>query len=198
MLAMGIHNVNPIKTTFPEGVSNQNIADILEKKIPNFNQASFLEKIKDKQGYLFPDTYFFFPLTTEEEIISALSNNFTHKISLIESEIKNLQYSLSQIIIMASIVEGEADGSGDAPIISGILWKRLENGMPLQVDVAKETYIQKGLPDKPINNPGLVAIKATINPITSKYLYYLHDKNGSIHYAVTYAEHQRNIAKYLK
>ena len=103
-----------------------------------------------------------------------------------------------EIIIMASIIEREAKGDTDRGIISGILWKRIQIGMPLQVDSAPETYKTKGLPDSPIGNPGLKAIEAAINPQSSSYLYYLHDKDGNIHYAKTFAEHEVNIEKYLK
>ena len=69
--------------------------------------------------------------------------------------------------------------------------------MLLQVDAAPETYKTKGLPTNPICNPGLKAIEAAIHPLNSTYLYYLHDKNGIIHYAKTFAEHKQNKIKYL-
>lgn len=198
MLIMGKHNINPIKVTFPEGIKNEEIINILSQKIPQFNKNSFADKISNKQGYLFPDTYFFFPLTTEDEIIYQLESNFKNKIKNLEEEIKKSNKSLEEIIIMASLIEGEASGPQDAQIISGILWKRLEKRIPLQVDVDRWTYKNRGLPEKPISNPGLVSIKASLNPTSSPYLYYLHEKDGEIHYAKTYAEHRSNIAKYLK
>ena len=98
---------------------------------------------------------------------------------------------------MASVIEKEAEGDIDRKIISGILWKRIALGMPLEVDSAPETYKIKSLPEVPICNPGLDSIKAAINPEVSPYLYYLHDKNGNIYYAKSFAEHQANIKKYL-
>ena len=71
-------------------------------------------------------------------------------------------------------------------------------GIPLEVDSAPETYKTKGLPENPIDNPGLEALEAAIHPEKSNYLYYLHDKSGNIHYAVTLVEHNQNILKYLK
>jgi UPF0755 protein len=71
-------------------------------------------------------------------------------------------------------------------------------GMPLQVDVAMETYKEKGLPKKPINNPGLVAITAVLNPVYTEYLYYITGNDGEMYYAKTFNDHKRNIAKYLK
>jgi len=196
-IGRGKHNIEPIKVTIREGLTNLQIADILINKLPDFDKEKFLNVTKDKQGYLFPDTYFFFPLDTTDEIIVKLSNNFDFKIKNIYTfDFKNK--SLSDIITMASILEGEASGQEDIGIISGILWKRISMGMPLQVDVDKSTYEDKGLPKKPLNNPGLDSIKASLNPIDSKYLYYLHDKNGTVHYGMTFEEHKLNIKKYLK
>lgn len=194
MLASGTHNIDPIKVTFPEGTSTKEMAKILSDQLPEFDKDIFLKEVEGYDGYLFPDTYFFFPMAEESEIASQLKSNF-------EKKTKDLLYGKENekdIIIMASIVELEANDENDAPIIAGILWKRLELGMPLQVDVWKETYKKKGLPDRPITNPGLVAIEATINKEETPYLYYLHSKSGDIYLAKTYTEHKKNIAKYLK
>lgn len=122
---------------------------------------------------------------------------------------------------MASIIQGEAfDGSVEKQIISGILWKRIDKKMLLQVDstlkyingktsaqltikdLAEDnpynTYIHLGLPPTPIGNPGVDAIKAALTPIPSAYFFYLHDSDGKIHYAVTFADHKKNISLYLK
>jgi UPF0755 protein len=122
---------------------------------------------------------------------------------------------------MASIIEEEARTEETRRTIAGILWKRLDNGWPLQVDAAfafvngkkksseltvedlaikspYNTYANKGLPPTPISNPGLDAISATIRPIATKYYFYLSDDDGNMHYAVTNAEHEANKAKYLE
>jgi UPF0755 protein len=59
------------------------------------------------------------------------------------------------------------------------------------------TYQNKGLPPTPISNPGLDAIREAMNPKTTPYFFYLSDKRGVIHYAVTFEEHKANKAKYL-
>ncbi len=131
-----------------------------------------------------------------------MSENFNKKISSILPEISKMEKSTGRteqdILIMASLVERESKGDIDRAVISGILWKRIKLGMPLQVDAALETYKIKGLPKKPIANPGLEAIRAALYPKNSPYLYYLHDKNSVIHYARTFTEHRQNILKYLK
>ncbi|HLP86631.1 MAG TPA: endolytic transglycosylase MltG [Candidatus Paceibacterota bacterium] len=197
-IGRGHYNLKPIKITIREGLTNEQIADILSDKLPQFNKELFLSQAKDKQGYLFPDTYFLFSLDQPDEIIKKLFDNFNNKIENVDLELKESNKSLSEIVIMASILEGEAGGKEDVEIISGILWKRISLNMPLQVDVDRWTYENKGLPIKPLNNPGLTSIKAAISPKASSYLYYLHDKNGKVHFAVSYDEHKQNINKYLK
>lgn len=197
-ISRGDHNISPIKITLREGLNNEQISNILNNKIKNFDKNDFILKTTNKQGYLFPDTYFIFSLDTNNEIINKLENNFESNIKKVNSLIEKSGRSLDEIIIMASVLEGEASGKDDIGIISGILWKRISIGMPLQVDVERDTYKTKGLPNKPINNPGMMSIKAAISPVYSNYLYYLHDKNGKVHYAKTFEEHRNNIIKYLK
>ena len=192
----GIHEVKPIKITIMEGLTNIEIAELLSNKLINFNKEEFIFDTSEKQGYLFPDTYFLYPMDSEKDLIQKMSNNFLNKTKSITSKLGNK--SLNDIVIMASILEGEAGGKDDIETISGILWKRISLGMPLQVDVDKSTYSNKGLPNKPLNNPGLSSINAALNPIDSKYLYYIHDKNGRVHYAISFDEHKKNIAQYLK
>jgi UPF0755 protein len=120
---------------------------------------------------------------------------------------------------MASLLEKEARNATEAKTVAGILWKRISLGKPLQVDapflyvlgktsaqlttrdLTKDgpynTYTRKGLPVGPIGNPGIAMIQAALNPIASQYLYYLHDRNGVIHYAKTYEGHLQNKKKYL-
>lgn len=198
MLARGDHHIVPIRVTFPEGLTNEEMANVLSKKIPDFNVNEFMMITSGQQGYLFPDTYFFYPKTTPDEVVESLQSNFSKKIKTVESDIEKSGYTKRQILTMASILEGEARGVNDIDMISGILWKRLKSGMLLQVDVDKGTYSKKGLPMAPISNPGMSAIKSALNPENSPYLYYLHDKSGQVHYAKTYTEHKNNIKKYLK
>jgi UPF0755 protein len=208
------------RVTFPEGFTNQEMADRLVTVFPDFDKTSFLELSKDSEGYLFPDTYGFFPSLEADMVVTALKNNFNKKIAPLEKDIASSGHTRSEIITMASIIEKEANGEEDRAMVSGILWKRIKLGMPLQVDApflflfnktsaeltAKDLatkspynlYQNKGLTPTPINNPGLKAIEAAIHPSESTYMYYLHDKEGKIHYASTYTEHRKNIQLYLK
>ena len=120
---------------------------------------------------------------------------------------------------MASIIEKEVITHEDMKTVSGVLWKRIAIGMPLQVDAVfpyimgkntfeltredlqfdspYNTYKYKGLPPGPINNPGLDSILAAATPAKTKYVYFLSDKDGNFHYAVSYAQHLANKKKYL-
>ncbi len=195
-LAKGERHLAPVKVTIPEGFNLSDISKTFISKLPNFNQDNFLAKAKE--GYLFPDTYFFLTTDGEQDVLSAMGNNFEKKISILKSQIMSSGKSEKDIIIMASLIEEESKGDTDRKFISGILWKRIAMGMPLQVDAASITYKMKGLPENPISNPGIKAIEAAINPVSSPYLYYLHDKDGNIHYAKTFAEHLLNKQRYLK
>lgn len=185
-----------VRITIPEGFSNLQISESVSLKLKNFNKKLFLEKAK--QGYLFPDTYFFFSSDDEQDVLKYLNENYIRKMKNIKNEIYSSGKTEKEIVVMASIIEKEAKGDNDRGYISGILWNRIKKNMPLQVDAALETYKTRGLPEEPICNPGMEAIKASIYPIPSNYLYYLHDKNGQIYYAKTFEEHKKNKAKYLK
>lgn len=196
-IAKGERHLAPVKVTIPEGFNIFDIALLFSSKLPTFNKDKFLLEAKAFEGYLFPDTYFFFTTDGEGQVIKSMSENFKKKIATLKPKIIASGKTEKEIIIMASLIEGEAKGENDRAFISGILWKRLKLGMALQVDSAPETYKVRGLPKNPIGNPGLKATLASIEPKASPYLYYLHDKDGKIHYAKSFTEHRANIKKYL-
>jgi UPF0755 protein len=194
----GERHLAPIKVTIPEGFTITDIAEGFDLKLTSFNKDKFMLLARQYDGTLFPDTYFFFTDDTEAEVIKAMRGNYEKKVGPLRPQILASKKTEKEIIIFASLVEGEANGEADREYISGILWRRLNIGMALQVDVSPETYQARGLPKSPVGNPGLKSILATLNPKKSDYLYYLHDKDGTIHYAKTYTEHNANIKKYLK
>ncbi len=219
-LANGEYDLITIKVLIPEGLDVKEIADILVKKIPSFDKKTFLKLATPKEGYLFPDTYNFLPNQSVADIISIMENTFTKRLDTVNSQIIAFKKPISDVIKMASILEGEARTTETREIIAGILWKRISLKMPLQVDVSFKyingkgtfditpddlkidspynSYTHLGLPPTPISNPGLDAIISAVTPTKTKYLYFIADKDGNMHYAVTYLEHLANIEKYLK
>ncbi|MBP6911595.1 MAG: endolytic transglycosylase MltG [Candidatus Pacebacteria bacterium] len=209
-----------LKITIPEGMNRYEMANILDNTIPSFNTTLFLELSKNDEGYLFPDTYYFFSTVSPSEVIDTVKKNFETKVESLTADIEASGKTEKDIIIMASIIEKEARGDDDRNIVSGILWKRIRIGMPLQVDATflyllgktsqqltivdlntdspYNTYTNKGLPPGPITNPGIESIKAALYPEDSPYLYYLHDRYGTIHYAKNFEEHKANKSRYLQ
>lgn len=212
-LIKGDFHTESKKITIPEGWDNKEIADYLEKNLLNFDKDEFLNIVKDKEGYLFPDTYFIANTTRPRTIVNLMESTFDSKIRTVNGLATSTR-SLHEILTMASILEGEALTTEDRRIVAGILWRRMEIGMPLQVDATfsyvngkttfqltladlkidspYNTYRYKGLPPTPINNPGLDAINAALNPIKTKYLYFLTSNSGKMYYARTFEEHKRN------
>ena len=197
-ISTGDRELGMVKITIPEGFDNYEIAEVADLKLRDFDKDRFLSLASSEIGYLFPDTYFFSTTDDESTVIQLMNRNFKKKTSAVFDEIKASGQDPRDIIIMASILEEEANGDEDRALISGILWKRIKIGMPLQVDAVPITYKEKGLPKAPVSNPGLLAIEAAWKPQESKYLYYIHDKEGNIYFAKNFDEHRQNIRKYLK
>lgn len=202
--------------TFPEGFRIKDMHSFL----PNTYADENLDRFFEYEGYLFPDTYFIEKNDTLEDIVHLMRTNFDTRIETVQDQIDRAYYSLEEIVILASILEREGNSERTMRIIAGILLKRLEAGMPLQVDAAFEyilgktsaelteadlnmdspynTYTNTGLPPTPISNPGLIAIRAVLNPIETDYYYYLSDEDGDFHYAEDFEEHRANKFQYLR
>jgi len=213
------YGIEQSKVTLPEGLNRREMSLVLDSQLSNFDKDSFILLTKNDEGYLFPDTYFFFPRVTTEKVIETLKDTFNKKTSSLRNEAESSGKKFGDIITMASIIEKEATGENDRKIISGILWNRIAKKMALQADATltyitgKEskdltlndlkinspynTYTNRGLPPTPISNPGLASIDAALHPTKSAYLYYLHDNKGNVYYAKTFEEHKANKAKYL-
>lgn len=191
----GNYDIETVKLTIPEGFTVEKIAALFDERFSFFDHADFLAVAPE--GYLFPDTYFVPVTATATSTINLLRDNFTRKVSPNLPAVESSGRTLEEIVIMASLLEAEAKTKEEREMASDILWKRLKLGMPLQVDSETGTYEVVGLPKYPINNPGLVSIKAALYPTSTPYLYFLTDKDGTMHYAKTFDEHKRNIIKYL-
>ena len=236
-----------IKITFSEGLTLQEIEERLKIFFPKIDLKKF--KVKDFQkdfdflkkvppqvsleGFLFPDTYFFDKRMSDREIVKTFLKNFNKKLnSHLREEIKKQGKSIFEVVILASLIEKEVYNTPDCQncknLVAGILWKRLKNKIPLQVDATlfyicqqckknltfkeaiKEagklkkidssynTYKYLGLPPTPICNPGLESIKSAIFPEKSNYWYYLSTPDGKTIFSKTLKEHNLAKKKYLK
>jgi len=143
-IASGAFGLEPLKVRIPEGATTKQMAIILTGQLQRFSAKKFLEEAQPQEGYLFPDTYFFLPNAGEEDVIKAMRGNFNDHILSIQSEVASSTHPLSDIINMASILEKEAFKTQDRRMISGVLWNRLQRGMPLQVDATFLYTLGKG------------------------------------------------------
>lgn len=218
-IVTGAYGLPAVRITFPEGTTVREAAILVAHAFPETPAADFLREAQPHEGYLFPDTYLFLPFADAASMVAIMHENFDTKIAAISGELHASGRSLSDTVILASLVEKEARSTENRRIVAGILLNRLKLGMPLQVDAVfgyifgRETYSPSfadltvdspyntyryaGLPPGPICNPGLDSLSAAIHPIETDYLYYLSGKDGLMHYATTFAGHQANRKKYL-
>ena len=229
-----------IRVTFPEGWTNKKMAErltannlpgadflaLVQKPLPEwrtkFNFLASLPAGVSLEGYLFPDTYFFAPEATAEDIITALLTNFGKKWEgiAIQSNENDGAFDpkrLHAVITLASIIEEEGRTKEERDMISDIFRKRIALGQPLQSDATinfilgttrlqptlkdlervspYNTYQNRGLPPGPISNPGLVSLRAALFPKSNPYYYFLVDiDTGETFYATTFEEHVKNRA----
>lgn len=220
-----------VTVTIPEGYTVEEIFKLMENKgVCSYNDLlkvaqeetfdfDFLKEVKTTkekrlEGYLFPDTYEFYKGADAKNVINTMLKNFDERFdSKMEAEMQLLGYSKNDIIIMASIIEKETDGS-DQRNIASVIQNRLKNtwatpkgylqvdstiqyllkerkkkltDKDLEIDSPYNTYKNPGLPIGPICNPGLTAIEAALEPNQTNYYYFMLGKDGTTHFFDTEA-----------
>ncbi len=218
-----------LKLVVPEGFTIAEIGTRLEEKgivtaeefkteanNGNFDY-DFLKDIPEREnrleGYLFPDTYYLKDGITAHEIIDKMLTRFDEVYCKeYQDAVAESSFSLDEIVIIASIIETEIKVSDERKRAAGVIYNRLQEDMPLQMDstvlyamgITKEdvlekdlqvdspynTYKNKGLPIGPVSNPGVAALEAALYPENNHYLYYVLEAKGrSNHiYTETYEE----------
>lgn len=219
------HGTLDVWVTTLEGWRVEEIALKLAQELA-IPESEFLKVARE--GYMFPDTYLVPRDASAASISAVFAENFENKVTPeIRAGIENQNLTLEEGVVLASIVEREGRTDTDRPVIAGVLLNRLRDGHPLQTDATLQyvlgyqnsdktwwkktlfdedkkvdspynTYRNPGLPPLPIANPGLAAIRAVAFPAETDYFYYIHDTEGQVHFAKNLAEHNANIAKYLR
>tara|TARA_Y100001970_G_scaffold153341_1_gene187763 strand:- start:2894 stop:3865 length:972 start_codon:yes stop_codon:yes gene_type:complete len=215
-----------IKITIPEGYKMSNIATLFEEKIKidveefislcyneDFISTLGIVNASSLEGYLFPDTYIFLKSYTEKDIIEIMVKQFLFNYNeYIDNSNTNL--NRSEIVILASIIQGEAMYDDEMKTISSVYHNRLNKNMLLQADPTIQyilpetkkrilvkhtkiknpynTYLYNGLPPGPINNPGISAIIAAAYPIKTDYLYFVADNKGRHIFNKTFKAHLKS------
>jgi len=186
---------------------------------------SFLDSLgisaQSVEGYLLPGEYSIYERSDPREVIGIIHNEFKKFLrDSLKFDATQHKYALHEIVILASIVEGETNKVSEMPAIAGVYYNRLRIGMKLQADPTVQylqpngwrrlnhqdlkldspynTYKYFGLPPGPINNPGREALKAAFNPEQNKYLFFVADGSGGHNFAKNYSQHLKLVRDYRK
>lgn len=203
-------NVDVVTITFPEGYDVESIAERVESEglctreefiqaVKDYPLPSYIKNNPEKrynlEGFLFPDTYKFEKEVEPQYIIEAMLSQFESVWREVTEGLDIAQDDIEKIITIASMIEKEARTQEDRPLVSSVIYNRINKQMPLQIDATViyahgyyiqsvlykhlaieskyNTYLYKGLPIGPICNPGRPSIEAALNPKSTDYLYYL-------------------------
>ncbi len=219
----------------PEGLNIFEISELFEKQ--GFGTSEeFLSFVKDKEfvksllgqehnsleGYLFPETYLITKFMTAQDVITAMVRRFQSVYNEIGKQNQLKNWSLHQIVTLASIVEKETGAPQERKVISSVFHNRLKKQMRLQTDptiiygIADQTgvvpnnihksdllkpsryntYVIAGLPPGPISNPGREALLAAMNPDATEFLYFVSHNDGTHEFTKTYEDHSRAVQKF--
>lgn len=207
---LGSGKYKTARVTIIEGWRVTQMAEYLAEDKKLTNVADFSEKATPFEGYLFPDTYEVRIDISSDELIKLMRDNFKDKTASLRIT--------PETIILASIVEREAQSQSDRAPIAGVYSNRIKIDMKLDADPTIQyakgswksitrndyqsvispynTYLNKGLPPGPICSPGLASIEAAVNPANHDYLFFFHAK-GQTHFSKTLAEHSAKVAQYF-
>jgi UPF0755 protein len=222
--------------TVPEGLTAEEIFNLAEKSdLGNraemeqaFEKTEWIRDLapnaQNLEGYLFPETYHFNRKTDSETIIKTMLNQFRTKIAkTLGANPLRPGWNISQIVILASMIEKEAKKPEEGPLIASVLINRLDRKMPLACDATilyamklagnykgrlsrtdlgtdspYNSYLHLNLPPGPICNPGVASLRAALNPARTEYLYYVSRNDGTHQFSKDFASHLRAVDKFQR
>ncbi len=197
------------------GVSAEEMTRLCTEGAPEFvAERPYLEGAfgDSLEGFLFPATYSIEIGTSEREIVDMMLDTFEDQVATLDLSYAESQgLDLVDVVVIASILEREAQLPEEFPLVSSVIYNRLDQPMRLQLcatvmytmpegttsltnadleqDTPYNTYLHDGLPAGPISNPGLAALEAAADPADTDYLYYvLTGTDGSQTFTETYDE----------
>ncbi|MBI1321130.1 MAG: endolytic transglycosylase MltG [Candidatus Hydrogenedens sp.] len=215
------------RVTIPEGLSIVQMAERFE------DPQAFIAAASDEdlraaagveadtlEGYLMPNTYFFDEKPNEREAVERMLEQFLRDYAALALEIPGGQeFDRNAIVTVASLVEEEARADEERPLVASVIYNRLAQNMPLQMDSTLQfalgkygqrmldadkevkspynTYKERGLPPGPISSPGLASLRAAMQPAATEYLYFVSNADGVTHtFSRTLSEHNAAVARF--
>ncbi len=235
-------SLTEVSVTIPEGYTVDDIIKLLVEEKGIGTKEGFVDAIQNGEydywfiedlenlnpnrkyrleGYLYPDTYYFYKESEESVIINKMLANFHAKFSIeYKQECEKSGYTIDQVINLASLIQMEAKYTTDYTLVSSVFHNRLNSNyfgqrlescasvqyvLPVrkdrlsnedtQIDNPYNTYRNGGLPPGPISNPTLKAIRAALYPEQTNYYFFQNDIEGNMLFAKTAQEHAANRAK---
>ena len=225
-----------IDITLPEGPSRRELAPRVKAAgvRGSYVDASASSKVlkprtygapkgtKGLEGFLFPDTYQLRSRTaTAKTLVNLQLRQFKSEFAKVDlKRARRKHLSRYDVLIIASMIEREAQVSKDRRLISAVIYNRLQKGIPLGIDATLRYRLNNwskalreselninsdfntrrriGLPPTPIGNPGLASIQAAADPANAKYLFYVVKPcgNGAHAFSTTDAQFQKDVAAY--
>ena len=177
------------------------------------------------EGYLFPATFTIKESTTVESLIDEMLAAMDKNLSSHYATIKEKNLTVNELLTIASLVEKEGAKTEDRKLIAGVFYNRLNQGMPLQSNIAilyaegklgqnisladdagidttinspYNVYTNLGLMPGPVDSPSLDAIESSINQTKSDYLYFVANvQDGKVYYATTLEDHDKNVQEHI-
>ncbi|MDD3453524.1 MAG: endolytic transglycosylase MltG [Bacilli bacterium] len=235
------YDTNLISITFKEGIDMRDFIEIITENtevikddiVNTLSDQTYLSELINKywfltdeilnediyyalEGYLYPNTYEINKTWDIKKIFEVMLDEMENKLDSYKEDINNNEYTIHEILTLASIVELEGSNSDDRNGIAGVFYNRLENNWSLgsdvttyygiQVDVSQRDLYQSELnaynayntrsskmagklPVGPICNPSIESIEAAINPTQHNYYYFVADKNKKTYFSKTSSEH---------
>jgi cell division protein YceG involved in septum cleavage len=219
--------------TIPEGYDRHQVADIAHQEgitgdyikasesFKGFDPGKYgAENPSSLEGFLFPATYELPPRPDVDDLIARQLDAFKQYLGEVDMKYaKSKNLTPYDVLIIASMIEREAVVDKDRKLIAAVIYNRLHDGMPLQIDATirfaqnnwtqplsesdlsldspYNTYDNAGLPPTPIGNPGLASIQAAARPANVDYLYYVLKADGCSHFfTASYSEFQQASDEY--
>ncbi|MEU7449199.1 endolytic transglycosylase MltG [Streptomyces diastaticus] len=172
------------------------------------------------EGYLFPATYPLDDSTTPASLLTFMAETADERFRRagLDAGARQLGLSPYQAVILASIVQAEADTPGDMGKVARVIHNRLDQDRALQMDSTLNyalgrstldtshedtrtdspynTYARRGLPPTPIGNPGEHALRAALDPPAGDWLYFVTVRPGDTRFTDNYAEHRAHVEEF--